>query len=64
MNKGVKIIMNLKINKKVINKLEDYDEEVQELIKKGINYTERAQLTRVKNRLSKDIDRIVKEQRK
>jgi len=56
--------MNLKINKKVINKLEDYDEEVQELIKKGINYTERAQLTRVKNRLSKDIDRIVKEQRK
>ncbi|MET3699837.1 hypothetical protein SAMN05877753_11344 [Bacillus oleivorans] len=52
---------NMKINEKILQRLESYDEEVQEIIKKGISYTERAQLTRVKNRLSRDIEKMAKE---
>ena len=54
---------NMQINEKILQRLESYDEEVQEIIKKGISYTERAQLTRVKNRLSRDIERIAKERK-
>jgi hypothetical protein len=52
---------NIKINEKIMQRLETYDEEIQDIIKKGISYTERAQLTRVKNRLSRDIEKIAKE---
>jgi hypothetical protein len=52
---------NIKINEKIMHRLENYDKEIQEIIKKGISYTERAQLTRVKNRLSRDIERMAKE---
>ncbi|MFS0671729.1 hypothetical protein [Ornithinibacillus sp. 179-J 7C1 HS] len=52
---------NMNINEKILNKLENYDEEVQSILKKGINYTDRAQLTRVKNRIARDIERMAKE---
>lgn len=48
-------------NDKIMAKIENFDEEVQEILKKGISYTERAQLTRVKNRLSRDIEKKAKE---
>lgn len=52
---------NMKVNEKILHRLEQYDREVQEIIKNGIRYTERAQLTRVKNRLARDIDKLAKE---
>ncbi|WP_176482018.1 hypothetical protein [Paucisalibacillus globulus] len=55
---------NFKINDKIIKKIENYDEEVQNILKKGILYTERAQLTRVKNRISRDIEKMAKESMK
>jgi hypothetical protein len=61
MKKEAKKMDNIKINEKIMHRLENYDKEIQEIIKKGISYTERAQLTRVKNRLSRDIERMAKE---
>lgn len=55
---------NLKINDKILRKIEDYDKEVQTILKKGINYTERAQITRVKNRISRDIQKLARESMK
>ncbi|WP_193063712.1 hypothetical protein [Oceanobacillus oncorhynchi] len=52
---------NFKIHGKIIKKIEQYDEEAQEVLKKGIRYTEKSQLTRVKNRISRDIEKIAKE---
>jgi len=52
---------NLKINDIIVSKIEKYEEEIQMVLKKGIKYTERAQVTRVKNRISRDIEKIAKE---
>ena len=52
---------NMKINDKILSKIESYDDEVQAILKKGIKYTERSQVTRVKNRISRDIERLVRE---
>lgn len=51
----------IKINEKILKKIEKYDDEVQTILKRGIKYTERAQITRVKNRISRDIEKIAKE---
>lgn len=51
----------MKINEKIREKLAKYDEDVQEILLKGIGYTERAQLTRVKNRIARDIEKMAKE---
>lgn len=49
------------INDKIVSKINEYDEIVQSVLKKGIQYTERTQITYVKNRISRDIERIAKE---
>ncbi len=61
MKKDVTKMENFKIHGKIIKKIEQYDEEAQEVLKKGIRYTEKSQLTRVKNRISRDIEKIAKE---
>lgn len=58
---AVKMDDIIKINEKILKKIEKYDDEVQTILKRGIKYTERAQITRVKNRISRDIEKIAKE---
>ncbi|WP_179124102.1 hypothetical protein [Marinococcus halophilus] len=51
------------IKDKIAKELQKYDPEVQELISKGLTYTNRGQLTRVTNRLSRDIENMIKEKK-
>ena len=51
----------LKINDKILSKIEKYDNEVQTILKNGIKHTDRAQVTRVKNRISRDVYKLAKE---
>lgn len=64
MRQEVRLMENLKINDKILQRLENSDEDVQEIIKKGLGYTEKAQISKVKSRIARDIEKLAKEKRK